>query len=120
MLAAAAGEQLLVDSAGVYEGALDPFIPVVLDEVGLSLDGYEPKSLDSVDLRRFDLVIALTPEAAAEIRRAAPRVRLEFWPVENPSESVGGRAEVLSAYRAVRDDLLARIRVRFPALGETA
>ena len=120
ILAARARGGLNVDSAGVYEGEPDPFIPTVLKEIRLDLGDYEPKAVDDVDLASFDLIVALTPEAAAEIRRAAPKARLEFWPVENPTDVRGGREELMAAYRAVRDDLIARISVRFPALGETA
>jgi protein-tyrosine-phosphatase len=107
-----------VDSAGVYEGGLDPFVESVLGEIGMSLGDYEPKAVSDIRLEAFDLVIALTPEAAAEIRRMLPRERIEFWPIENPSDVRGDREALMDAYRAVRDELRARIRVRFPALHE--
>lgn len=105
-----------VDSAGVYEGGLDPFVEGVLAEIGVSLGEYEPKAVSDIRLEGFDLVIALTPEAAAEIRRFLPRDRIEFWPIDNPSDVRGDRNALMDAYRAVRDDLRGRIRVRFPAL----
>lgn|SRR5690606_4413446 len=109
---------LRIDSAGVYEGGLDPFVGGVLGEIGMSLGDYEPKAVNDIRLDAFDLVIALTPEAAGELRRSLPREKIEFWPIENPSDVMGGREALLNAYRAVRDDLAARIRVRFPALYE--
>lgn len=118
ILADSAKGAVRVDSAGVYEGGLDPFVEGVLDEVGMSLGGYEPKAVTDTPLETFDLVIALTPEAAAEIRRRLPRERLEYWPIDNPSDVRGGREALLDAYRAVRDDLRARIRARFPALDQ--
>lgn len=107
-----------VDSAGVYEGGLDPFVETVLSEIGMSLGEYEPKAVSDIRLEGFDLVIALTPEAAAEIRRFLPRDRIEFWPIENPSDVRGGHDALMDAYRSVRDDLRGRIRVRFPALNK--
>lgn len=107
-----------VDSAGVYEGGLDPFVEGVLGEIGVSLGEYEPKAVSDIRLEGFDLVIALTPEAAAEIRRFLPRDRIEFWPIDNPSDVRGDRTALMDAYRAVRDDLRGRIRVRFPALNK--
>jgi protein-tyrosine-phosphatase len=102
-----------VDSAGVYEGGADPFVASVLDEIGVSLGDYEPKALSDVDVSRFDVVIALTPEAAAEARRLVPANRIEFWPIDNPSDVRGGDDALFDAYRAVRDELAARIRARF-------
>lgn len=105
-----------VDSAGVYEGGPDPFVEGVLGEIGVTLGDYEPKAVGGIRLDAFDVVIALTPEAAAEVRRVLPRERIEYWPIDNPSDASGGRESLLAAYRAVRDDLRARIRQRFPAL----
>jgi protein-tyrosine-phosphatase len=116
LLRAAAGPRIRVDSAGVYEGGPDPFIETVLGEVGASLKDHEPKPVSAIDLAGFDLLIALTPEAAAELRRAAPREKIEFWDTENPSEARGGRDAALAAYRSVRDELARRLAARFPDL----
>lgn len=113
-----AGSRASIDSAGVYEGGIDPFIERVLDEIGVSLLGHEPKTMRGLDLGGFDLVIALTPEAAAEARRYLPRERIEFWDVENPSDAPGGREEIVEAYRRVRDKLKARLVQRFAEYAE--
>jgi len=114
LLRARAGTRLKVESAGVYEGGLDPFVEIVLDEIGVSPARHEPRAMSALDLSKFDLAIALTHEAAAEARRFLPREKIEFWEIENPSEVRGGREEILAAYRAVRDCLDARLRARFP------
>ena len=102
-----------VDSAGVYEGGLDPFVEIVMQELGVSLESHEPKTLANVKLDNFDIIVALTPEAAVEARRFLPREKIEFWDIENPSQERGGREAILEAYRGVRDDLQARLRSRF-------
>lgn len=107
-----------VDSAGVYEGGLDPFVEIVMKELGVSMENHEPKKLDDIDMRKFDVVIALTPEAAIEARRHLPKEGIEFWDVDNPSDERGGRAAILESYRRVRDDLSERIRRRFPEFHE--
>jgi protein-tyrosine-phosphatase len=99
LLRAGADGSLQVDSAGVYEGGLDPFVEIVLDEIGVSIEGHEPKPMRALDLGSFDLAVVLTPEAAAEARRYLPREKIEYWPVENPSDARGGREEILAAYR---------------------
>ncbi len=105
-----------VDSAGVYEGGLDPFAEIVMREIGASLDGHEPKTLADTDLSRFEAIIALTPEAAVEARRLAPDKTVEFWDVENPSDVHGGRDAIVDAYRRVRDQLRGKLRERFPEI----
>ncbi len=107
-----------VNSAGVYEGGLDPFVELVMGEFGIAMDAHEPKTLNDVDLTLVDLIIALTPEAAIEARKLMPREAIEFWDVENPSEERGGRDAILESYRRVRDDIAKRLKARFPDLHE--
>ncbi len=114
LLRRCAGDEIRVDSAGVYEGGLDPFVELVMKEAGVVMDAHEPKSLDDVDLSDVDVLIALTPEAVMKARRNMPGMAVEFWETENPSEARGDQEAVIGAYRRVRDELAARIRARFP------
>lgn len=114
LLREAAGEALSVDSAGVYEGGLDPFVEIVMAELGVAMGGHEPKTLSDVDLTKFDVVVALTPEAAMEARKQLPRAAIEFWDIENPSEERGGRDAIIGAYARVRDALRDKLVRRFP------
>ena len=110
---AARGDVLQVDSAGVYEGYLDPFVAAVMQEEAISMDNHEPKAMKTLDLAGFDVVVALTQEAAAEAKRLVDGERIELWDTVNPSGERGGRDAVLAAYRAVRDELRDRITDRF-------
>ena len=105
-----------IDSAGVYEGGLDPFVETVMGEIGVSMQGHEPKTLAGLNLETVDLLVALTPEAASEARKFMPRNKIEYWETENPSEERGDREAILVAYRRVRDALDAKLRQRFPEL----
>lgn len=107
-----------VDSAGVYEGGLDPFVEIVMGEIGVPMDSHEPKEMSNVDMSKVDIVIALTPEAAVEARRLLPRESIEFWDIENPSDERGGREAIIGAYRNVRDALAQKIKSRFPEFHE--
>lgn len=114
LLRQAAGDRLSVDSAGVYEGGLDPFVEIVMGELGVAMASHEPKTLADVDLSAFDVVVALTPEAAMAARKHLPRAAIEFWDIENPSEERGGRDAIIAAYARVRDALRERLARRFP------
>ena len=107
----ALGEGVEVVSCGVYEGILDPFVAEVLAEDGLPVPTRAPQDFGHVKPERFDLVVALTPEAAAEARSLGART--EFWDTANPTDTRGDREAMLAAYRAVRDQLGARIEDRF-------
>lgn len=107
-----------IDSAGVYEGGLDPFVEIVMGELGVAMHDHEPKALGDIDVLSFNRVIALTPEAATAIRERSPEACIEFWDIENPSDERGGRDAVVEAYRRVRDEIAARLKARFPELYE--
>ena len=119
LLEARARGRLAVDSAGLYDNDyLDPFVGVVLGEIGAAFEPRPPKTIDSLNLAAFDVAIALTPEAAEAARARMPAGRVELWSTANPSDARGeGREQVLDAYRQVRDELLARIEKRFPDVG---
>jgi len=112
------GDRVYVDSCGLRldeDGEPDPFAVAVMDELGADLSRHRAKSFDQLEDDSFDLVISLTPEAqhrAVELARHRA-VDLEYWPTIDPSLSTGSRDGVMDAYRAVRDGLAERIRVRF-------
>lgn len=107
------GPRVRIDSAGIYEGALDPFAEAVMREEGVDLSGHHAKTFAEANAGSFDLIVALTREAADAAARYAPGERIEFWPIENPSDVYGNREAVMAAYRTVRDGLRKRIGARF-------
>ncbi len=110
------GDRVFADSCGLKPSeGIDPFVVVVMDELGADLARHHPKSFDGLEDDSFDLVISLTPEAhhrAVEMSRGRA-VALEYWPTHDPTLAQGSREAILDAYRVVRDDLSARILARF-------
>ena len=120
LLRARGGAAVTVDSAGVYEGWLDPFVEAVMQEREISLQGHEPKAMKSIDMSRFDVIVALTQEAAAEAKRFVDGAKIEIWDVPNPSDERGNRDQVVAAYRHVRDQMDSMIEKRFVTQGESS
>lgn len=111
------GTSMYVDSCGVRQGRLDPFAVEVLGEIGVNLEQHRPKSFDQMEDGFFDLIISLSPEAhhrATEMTRTMA-CDIEYWPMLDATIVEGTREMRLSAYRQVRDELLRRIKARFPA-----
>ncbi len=112
------GRAIYVGSAGVRKGDLDPFAVVVMAEIGIDISKHKPvtfEELDDWEGLNFDLIITLSPEAhhrALELTRTSA-VDVEYWPTADPADVEGSREQRLEAYRAVRDQLLARLRERF-------
>jgi protein-tyrosine-phosphatase len=113
-----AGERIYVESAGVRAGALDPLAVEAMEEIGLKIGQHQPRCFEDLEDGSFDLVITLSPEAqhkAVELTRTAA-TEVEYWPTIDPTAVEGSREQRLAAYRAVRDQLLDRLKQRFSSL----
>ena len=111
------GHRVFVDSVGVRTGYIDGFAVAVMDEIGIDLTRHNSKTFDDLEDDNFDIVIPLSPQAqhrAVEMTRAMA-VEIEFWNTFDPSIIESEDREVkLDVYRKVRDELMIRIKARFP------
>ena len=111
------GTQIYVDSVGVRSREVDGFAIVVMDEIGIDLSRHLAKTFDDLDDSYYDLVITMSPEAqhrAVEMTRVMA-CEIEFWNTFDPSMlGTEDRDQRLEAYRQVRDQLMQKIKRRFP------
>lgn len=112
-----AGPRSYVRSAGVKAGEPDPFVTVVMDEIGIDVSQHHPHTLQDLHDTSFDLIVTLSPEAhhqALELTRTMA-VDVEYWPTLDATMMLGqgSREQVLDYYRGVRDHLFEKIRTRF-------
>ncbi|MBC8268033.1 MAG: arsenate reductase ArsC [Rhodospirillaceae bacterium] len=110
------GHKIYVDSAGVRKGEIDGFVIEVMDEIGIEISKHNSKTFDDLEDDSFDIVISLSPEAqhkAVEMTRVMA-CEVEFWNTFDPTIIEGSREIRLDAYRQVRDQLMAKIKTRFP------
>jgi protein-tyrosine-phosphatase len=116
------GHRVYVDSAGLRAGETDPYVTLVMDEIGIDLARHRAKSFEDLDDNSFDLIVSLSPEAhhgALELTRTMA-CEVEYWPTFDPTAVEGSRDATLDAYRGVRDMLMKRIRQRFKPSGGAA
>jgi len=112
------GSVLYSASAGVLHGERDPFVTAVMDEIGIDLSRHKAVTLDELEEYEglnFDLVVSLSPEAhhrALDLTRRLP-FEVEYWPIPDVTAVEGSREQRLDAYRAVRDELMKRVKTRF-------
>ena len=112
-----AGRRTYVESAGVRAGGSDAFAVAVMEEIGIDISRHAPRTLRDLNDTSFDFIVTLSPEAhhqALEVTRGTA-AEVEYWPVPDPSAVEGSREMRLDAYRRLRDQLLARLKVRFGA-----
>ncbi len=112
------GRHVYVDSVGVRDGGIDNFAIAVMNEIGIDLSRHRSKTFDDLEDSSFDLVISLSPEAqhkAVEMTRVMA-CEVEFWNTFDPTVAEGSREMRLDAFRQVRDELMRRIKQRFPII----
>ena len=111
------GTRIYVDSVGVRSREVDGFAIVVMDEIGIDLSRHNSKTFDDLDDSYYDLVIPMSPDAqhrTMEITRVMA-CEVEFWNTFDPSMlGTADRDQRLEAYRQVRDQLMQKIKRRFP------
>ena len=112
---------MYVESAGVRAGEPDPFVAIVMNEIGIDVSQHNPQTIKDLHDTSFDLIVTLSPEAhhqALELTRTMA-VDVEYWPTLDASLMVGqgSRDQILDAYREVRDQLFQRIKKRFQLEG---
>lgn len=116
------GQSAYVGSAGVQKGELDPFVVAVMDEIGIDISRHKPMTFEELaDLEglSFDLIVTLSPPAHHKALKLTHDIAadVEYWPTVDPTGIEGSREQRLDAYRAVRDELMRRIRQRFAGQG---
>jgi protein-tyrosine-phosphatase len=113
------GHKIYVASIGIKPGEADPFVAAVLAEIGIDIGKHRPHAFADLEDTNFDIAVALSPEAqhwTKELTRTMA-METEYWPTMDPSAAAGSRAQIMDAYREVRDSLIGRIEKRFgPAL----
>jgi protein-tyrosine-phosphatase len=110
-----AGRRAYVASAGVRAGTADPMLVEVMEDIGIDIGRHKPHDLSELSDTSFDLVVTLSPEAHHTILDLTRTMafEVEYWPTLDPSYVEGTREQQLDAYRALRDQLFARIKRRF-------
>ena len=110
------GHRVFVDSVGVRAREIDGFAVAVMEEIGIDLSRHRPKTFDDLEDESFDLVVTLSPDSqhrAVEMTRTMA-CEVEYWRMLDPTIVEGTREEKLAVYREVRDEIMARLKARFP------
>ena len=115
LLRAQKGREIYVESAGVEAGALDPMAVEAMAEIGIAMAEHRPRCFEDLQDGSFDLVIALSTEAAAHARDLGRKsaTEIEHWRIMDPTGTEGTVEQRRAAYRAVRDTLGRQIAARF-------
>lgn len=103
-----------VQSCGVMPGPANGFTAAVMQEIGLDVSDHVAQDFMALSPADFGLVISMSSEAKHEAARwAGDKLEHKHWPILEPGGGDGNREAQLSAYRAVRDEIITYIKETF-------
>ncbi len=97
-----------VASAGSEPGTIRPEAVRVLAERGIDASSQASKGVDALDASRVTHVVTLCAEEVCPVFQGD--VERLHWPHPDPAAAEGDEEARLDAFRAVRDDIEARLR----------
>lgn len=109
-LRAYGGDQYEAHSAGTKPSIVNPLAVEVMREIGIDISGERSKNVTEYLGQHFSLVVTVCDNAKEYCPVfPAPCLR-QHWPFQDPAGATGSREQQLAVFRAVRDQIAARIR----------
>jgi len=96
-------------SAGTEPKQIHPLAIDVMREIGIDISAQRSKGLAEVPVEKLDMVITLCGEAAESCPVLPGKIERAHWPLCDPAAAQGDREEVGKIFRAVRDEIRARV-----------
>ncbi len=105
---AIASSEIEIWSAGTRPASsVHPMAVLAMKELGIDISSADPKHLAEVP-NSINLIVAVCGSAAKECP-SVPGAKTEAWNLPDPAAASGTEAEVLSAFRDIRDEIKGRV-----------
>ena len=107
---ALAGDKWEIYSAGLEAHGVNPRAVKVMAEAGVDITGQTSKTLDFDIYREQQVIITLCGDANERCPIMPPTALVrQHWDLPDPAKATGSEEEILTQFRAVRDDIRRRI-----------
>jgi len=114
------GDAVTAESAGIEAHGKNPRAIAVMAEAGVDISGQESTVLDEGMLSRADVVVTVCGHADEMCPTLRPGIRKVHWPLDDPARAIGSEDEIMSEFRATRDEVKRRVRGLLAELQEAA
>ena len=99
------GENILIDSAGVRADGLNQIAVQVMQEINIDISRHTSKTLDSINLNQFHLVITVCDHAQSCVQTPLLDALVLHKNIPDPVMIVGTHDDQLIGYRKVREQI---------------
>ena len=109
------GDRVYIQSCGESKGDIDSLMVAVMKEKGVDMSNHQARTLSELEDGSFDVIIAFTESAAAAAQAVfeGKDVEILTWQTPDPSAGALDVRSLMNNYRAVRDQLEARLKRHF-------
>ncbi len=113
-------EWLEARSAGIEAHGQNPRAIAVMREAGVDISGQESTRVTDDMIRRADVVVTVCGHADERCPVLPPGVKKIHWPLSDPAKATGTEEEILTQFRATRDEVRRRVADLIASLGTPA
>ncbi len=109
------GSKVYVQSCGISKGEIDDLMVAVMKESGIDKSGHISRSLDDIEDKSYDTVIAFTPDAGDAARAVFEGSDTEIivWPTPDPTSGELDVRAMMNNYRSVRNFIENRLLAKY-------
>ncbi|MEJ2644385.1 MAG: arsenate reductase (thioredoxin) [Gammaproteobacteria bacterium] len=111
------GDWLQVQSAGIEAHGKNPRAIAVMQEAGVEISRQESTRVTPQMLEAADLVVTVCGHADEHCPVLPAGTRKEHWPLDDPAKATGSEDEIMTVFRASRDDIRRRVGELLERLG---
>jgi len=112
-----ASDRFEVFSAGTEETRVHPLAIEAMKDLGIDITSHTSKTLDRFVGQTLDYVVTVCDRANESCPNFPGDTKRIHWGFDDPSATTGTDAQRLAAFREIRDEIAARIRI-FLSLAE--
>ncbi|MFP3874905.1 MAG: arsenate reductase (thioredoxin) [Thiohalophilus sp.] len=98
-----------IDSAGIEAHGKNPRAIAVMAEAEIDIAAQESTKLTPAMLEHADYLVTVCGHADEHCPVVPAGTRKEHWPLDDPAKATGSEEEIMSVFRATRDDIRQRV-----------
>lgn len=109
-----------IQSAGIEAHGKNPRALAVMQEAGLDISNQESTQVTAAMLAEADLVVTVCGHADEHCPVLPVGTKKEHWPLDDPAKATGSEADIMTTFRASRDEIKARVQELLQRLNSSA
>jgi arsenate reductase len=114
------GDAFVAQSAGIEAHGKNPRAIAVMREAGVDISGQESTVVTGSMIAAANVVVTVCGHADEQCPALPPAVKKLHWPLTDPAKATGTEQQIMSAFRATRDEVEVRVRRLIADLREGA